>query len=118
MANVSPTQEPAQGSNKKTIIIKIVLLVVVGLLVYFLFIRKGGKGGANKFKEAYKKKKGEWVGCDAAEYDKDYYSAINTGNNTIYVRKDSVTKRTSEDTKTDCLDAKKDLTVYTLVENN
>jgi len=114
MANKVPTTAvQPQSSNKKTIIIIVVLLIVFGLLVYFFFFKKGSSI-PKAFKESYRKKNGEWVGCEINEYNKDFYQTVNTSGSNIYVRKSDVKIRPSSDNKTQCADATKDTIIYSL----
>ena len=114
MANKVPTTAVQPQSSKKKTIIIILVLVVVLVLVYFLLFRKGSSSIPKAFKESYRKKNGEWVGCDINEYNKDFYQTVNTSGSNIYVRKSDVKIRPSSDNKTQCADAIKDTIIYSL----
>lgn len=74
------------NKNVKGIIVIVIVLLVVGAL-YLVYRKLVGKG---KMKDGYSKKSGEWVGCQTTDYDKDYYSTVNTSGSTIYVKKSDV----------------------------
>ena len=74
------------NKNVKGIIVVVVILIIIAAL-YFAYKKFFGKG---KFKDGYAKKSGEWVGCQTSDYNKDYYSTVNTSGNTVYVKKSDV----------------------------
>ena len=98
--------------NVKGIIIVIVFAIIAFVLYKFVFKRLP-KG----FVKGYAKKSGEWVGCGITDFDDKYYATTNTAGVTIYVKKEDVKKRTSEQkvggVNLECIDAIKDLNIYT-----
>jgi hypothetical protein len=99
--------------NVKGAIIVLVFAIIAFVLYKFVY-KKGGSKGLTK---GYAKKSGEWVGCVITDFDDKYYSTVNSAGVTIYVLKDAVKKRTSSQkingVNIECLDAAKDMNVYT-----
>ena len=99
--------------NVKGIII-VLVFAIIAFVVYKFLYKKGGSKGLTK---GYAKKPGEWVGCGVSDFDNEYYATKNSAGVTIYVLKDAVKKRTSSQkingVNIECLDAVKDMNVYT-----
>lgn len=96
------------NKNIKGIIVIVVVLIIIAA-IYFAVKKFMGK---SKFKEGYSKNPGEWVGCKVEDYNKDYYSAVNTSGVTIYVKKSEVNTRPGKTADAGlCADAKTKLTV-------
>lgn len=74
------------NKNVKGIIIVVVVLIVIAA-IYFATKKLFGK---KKLKDGYQKNAGEWIGCQTTDYDKDYYSTVNTSGSTVYVKKSDV----------------------------
>lgn len=92
----------------------VLIFAIIAFVVYKFVYKKGGSKGLTK---GYAKKSGEWVGCGATDFDDKYYITKNSAGVDIYVLKDTVKKRTSTQkingVNLECLDAVKDMNVYT-----
>lgn len=98
------------NKNVKYAIIVVALLIIL-YVIYRFFL-------ASKFVKGYAKNKGQWVACQVQDYDKKYYSGVNTAGVTVYFKKNEVATRAPKDAKDTasglCADATTNMNVYTL----
>ncbi len=90
----------------------VLVFAVIAFVVYKLLFKSGSSA---KLSKGYAKRKGEWVACSVTDYDKDYYSGVNTAGTTIYFKKSDVNTRKNYKAENDtCADASRDMNVYSM----